>query len=533
MAEKEAGLEALMDQRRRKLEALSEQGLPRYPNTFRPSDSIQQFVQAYRGNPLQAPDASHGSQAAAHKPHRLAGRVMAINSFGKAAFIRIQDETSDSLVPWSAEVPEHGAPQHGEPQKGLLQMYLRKENLDAASTVVRENLDIGDWVGATGTAMRTKTGELTLLVSELQHLSKALRPLPEKWHGLSDIEMRYRQRYLDLIVNPEVRQVFRLRARIVSWLRRYFESQHFLEVETPMMQSMAGGAAAKPFVTRHNALGCDLYLRVAPELFLKRLVVGGFHRVFEINRNFRNEGLSTMHNPEFTMLEFYQAHADVHDMMAHAEAILHGLQKDVLEGRAVQVPTSDGPRAVHLDKPLAKMTMREAIAAHGGPAVADLQDNEGVQRALSAHHLETGKGFGHGLACLFEHFAERELIEPTLIYEFPLEISPLARQNDDQPQMVDRFELFAAGRELGNAFSELNDPAEQAKRFAAQAQERSAGNDEAHAVDDDYVVALEYGLPPTGGMGIGIDRLVMLLTGAPSIRDVVLFPQMRPVSGPA
>ena len=520
MAETEVGLEGLIEQRRRKLDALAPSGAVRYPNAFRPDTSIAEFMHAY-GNASLA----KGERQPEPLPrHRLAGRVMAVNSFGKAAFIRIQDDSSDSLCGHGASIPAHGEAEQGEPQTGLLQAYVRQENLSERGQAVRANLDIGDLVYLCGTAMRTKTGELTLLVDELDLACKALRPLPEKWHGLSDVETRYRQRYLDLIVHPEVRRVFRLRAQVIAWLRAYLVQQSFLEVETPMMQAVPGGAAAKPFVTRHHALGCDLYLRIAPELYLKRLVVGGFARVFEINRNFRNEGVSSAHNPEFTMLEFYQAYAGVTDMMAHAEAMLQGLARDVLQRDVVTV----GEHEVRLAGPYAKMTMRAAIAAHGGPNEAELHDPADVERAVELAGLERGKSVGHGIASLFEHYAERRLIQPTFITDFPRAISPLARSRDDDADTVERFELFVGGRELANAFSELNDPAEQRRRFAEQQSEREGGNDEAQRGDEDYLVALEHGLPPTGGFGMGIDRLLMVLTGAASIRDVLLFPQMRP-----
>ena len=372
--------------------------------------------------------------------------------------------------------------------------------------------------------MRTKTGELTLNATEFRVLTKSLRPLPEKWHGLSDVETRYRQRYLDLVSNDEVRRVFPARSKIVAWLRNYFIDRDFLEVETPMMQGIAGGAAARPFVTHHNTLDIDLYLRIAPELYLKRLVVGGFDRVFEINRNFRNEGVSTFHNPEFTMLEFYQAYANYLDLMDIGEEILNGLARDIVGKEEVEW----GEHKVSLARPFKRMTMLEAIEAHGGPSQADAKDYEKSGQVLSelGYNIE-GKDDGQRVVLLFEHFAESKLINPTFIYDFPASVSPLSRLRDSDNWFVDRFELFVGGKELGNAFSELNDPLDQKQRFEDQLKAKEAGDEEAHGMDEDYVRALEHGMPPTGGFGLGIDRLVMLLTGAVSIRDVILFPQMR------
>jgi len=372
--------------------------------------------------------------------------------------------------------------------------------------------------------MRTKTGELTLLADSFRILTKALRPLPEKWHGLSNVETRYRQRYVDLIVNPEVRQVFRARSRIIDWLRRYFVDRGFLEVETPMMQGIPGGAAAKPFVTHHNALDTDLYLRIAPELYLKRLVVGGFDRVFEINRNFRNEGISTFHNPEFTMLEFYQAYATYIELMDIAEEMVAGAAEAVMGTTEV----TWNEQKISLKRPFKRQTMLEAIAEHGGPSPEDSRNEAKSVAALKKAHVDcAGMNEGQRVVALFEHFAEPKLIQPTFIYDFPAEVSPLSRRRPSDPWFVDRFEMFVGGRELANAFSELNDPVDQKQRFEAQLAAKDAGDEEAHAMDEDYVRALMYGLPPTGGEGIGIDRLVMLLTGSKSIRDVILFPLMR------
>jgi lysyl-tRNA synthetase class 2 len=496
----------LFEQRARKTEELRARGVDPYANDFKVDTRVADFVRAYGPQPSGEALESLGVQ------HRLAGRLMALNTFGKAVFLRIQDGTLD----------EPGS--DGEPV-GRLQLFVQKNRVGEAQFALVKSLDLGDFIGAAGSPMRTKTGELTLRVDELRLLTKTLRPLPEKWHGLSDLETRYRQRYLDLIVNPESRHVFRVRSRLVDYLRRYFIDRGFIEVETPMMQPIAGGAAARPFVTHHNALDIDLYLRIAPELYLKRLVVGGFERVFEINRNFRNEGLSTVHNPEFTMLEFYKAYSDYLELMDIGEELVSGAAEAVLG----KTDVSFAEHAISLARPYRRMTMLEAIGAHGGPSARELQEPETAVALARAAGAE-GESLGHGAAIvhLFEHYAERRLIQPTFIYDFPLEVSPLSRQKNADPFFVDRFELYIAGRELANAFSELNDPVDQRRRFAAQRAARAAGNAEAHAMDEDYVRALEHGLPPTGGFGLGIDRFVMLLTGATSIRDVILFPLLRP-----
>ena len=386
-------------------------------------------------------------------------------------------------------------------------------------------LDVGDIAGVRGRLFRTRTGELTIEAGEVRLLSKCIRPLPEKWHGLKDVETRYRQRYVDLMVNPEVREVFRNRSRIVGLVRGFLEQRGFLEVETPMMQPMAGGAAAKPFVTRHNALDMDLYLRVAPELFLKRLLVGGFERVFELNRNFRNEGLSTRHNPEFTMLELYQAYADYRDMMELTEELFVMLAEEI-QG-SLRIPC--GEHEVSLERPWTRLSLTEGVALHAGVDESELATADGVRRLADRHSLKLDPKLGRGKALveIFEHLVEPRLIQPTFVTGYPLEVSPLARQADGRPEFVDRFELFIGGRELANAFSELNDPSEQRRRFEQQAAARRAGDETAGEVDEDYVRALEYAMPPAAGEGIGIDRLTMLLTNSSSIRDVILFPLLR------
>ncbi|MEC9464509.1 MAG: lysine--tRNA ligase, partial [Myxococcota bacterium] len=445
--------------------------------------------------------------------HAVAGRVMAINKMGKAAFLRIQDETSDTSGPEGESI-------------GKLQLYLRRDDLPELDFAHYKKLDIGDIIGVTGTPTRTRTGELTLNASGFQLLTKSLRPLPEKWHGLSDVEIRYRQRYLDLISNEEARQTFRARSKIIEWLRRFFGERDFLEVETPMMHPIAGGAAARPFVTHHNTLDAQLYLRIAPELYLKRLVVGGFERVFEINRNFRNEGISTFHNPEFTMLEFYQAYTTYEDLMEMGEDMISGACAALHNG---ETTVDWDEHSISLAKPFARMTMLEAIEKHGGPTAEQSRDPEHARAVLAEAGVKAdGLHEGQLVVALFEHFAEEKLIQPTFIYDFPASVSPLSRRRTSDPWFVDRFELFVGGKELANAFSELNDPVDQRERFESQLAARESGDDEAHQMDEDYVRALEHGLPPTGGFGLGIDRLVMLLTNSKSIRDVILFPLMRP-----
>ncbi len=404
---------------------------------------------------------------------RIAGRVMTIRRMGKAAFAHLQ--------------------QNGE----TLQIYVRKDGVPESHYALFQLLDIGDIIGAEGYLFRTRTGELSLHVEKLDFLSKTLYSMPEKWHGLEDVEMRYRQRYLDLISNPDVRKVFATRAKIIGAMRRVLNAHGYLEVETPMMQPLYGGAAARPFTTHHNTLDIDLYLRIAPELYLKRLLVGGLERVFEINRNFRNEGISTHHNPEFTMLEFYQAYTDYHGMMDLSQELL---REAAVEATGSAVVEYQGEQLDFGD--IARRTMREIV---GEP---DLK--------------------GHALVDAFERNFEHTLIQPTIVYEYPVEVSPLSKNNPDNPDFVDRFEIYAAGMEIGNAFTELNDPLEQRRRFEMQLSERAQGDEEAHQMDEDYVRALSYGMPPAGGEGIGIDRVVMLLTNSKSIRDVILFPLLRP-----
>jgi lysyl-tRNA synthetase class 2 len=427
---------------------------------------------------------------------------MGIRKMGKAAFFHIQD------------------------RRGRIQVYARKDRLGDEVYALFQSLDIGDIVGVWGHLFRTKTKELTIEARGMRLLTKCLRPLPEKWHGLADVEARYRQRYVDLMVNPEVRDLFEKRSRIVRLLRRFFEERDFLEVETPMMQAIPGGAAARPFVTHHNALNMNLYLRVAPELFLKRLLVGGFERVFELNRNFRNEGTSVRHNPEFTMLEFYQAYATYDDLMRLTEELFVTLAEEVVG--SLQVPYAD--HVIDLKPPWRRLTIKEAVVQHGGAEEQEIGTLEGLQHYAKQEglHVDLNVSYGNLLVEVFEQVAESQLIQPTFMTGYPLEVSPLARKNDANPALVDRFELYIGGRELANAFSELNDPTDQRQRFLQQVEARNAGDDTANPIDDDYVRALEYGMPPAAGEGIGIDRLVMFFTDSPSIRDVILFPLLRP-----
>jgi lysyl-tRNA synthetase class 2 len=430
------------------------------------------------------------------------GRVLTIREMGKSVF---------------AHLTENGE---------KVQAFFRMNDLSETSWQIIKLLDMGDFISVTGPLMRTKTGELSVRVKEIQFLSKAHLPLPEKWHGLQDKEQRYRQRYLDLVSNPVVLKTFQTRSRIVSAVRRFMEDQGYLEVETPMMQPIPGGATARPFITHHNALDMDLYLRIAPELYLKRLIVGGFEKVFEINRNFRNEGLSVRHNPEFTMMEFYAAGQDLRDMMALTEGLISSLAKDVVGSE--QLPW--GEQVISYAAPFRRLTMKDAIAECGAIDRHQLEDGESIRTLAKAVHVEDvdKKTMGMLLGDLFEHHAEKQLIQPTFITDYPIELSPLTKTLEGDDRFVDRFELFIGGMELANAYSELNDPIDQMGRFQAQMDEREAGNDEAMLLDQDFITSLEHGFPPCGGEGIGIDRLVMLLTNSASIRDVILFPLMRP-----
>lgn len=488
-------LNDILLQRRAKLDELRDAGINPYANDFPVSYTSEEVAAAHVEDDAAALEGCD-------KRYVVAGRIMARRDFGKAAFIQIQD------------------------RKGRLQVYVGRDNVGEEAFALFRKLDLGDVVGVSGIPFRTKTGELSLRADALRLLTKSLQVLPEKWHGLTDVETRYRQRYLDMIVNPGVREVFLKRSRIISLIREFMVRHDFLEVETPMMQPIAGGATAKPFITHHNTLKMDLFLRIAPELYLKRLVVGGFERVFEINRNFRNEGISIQHNPEFTMMEFYRAYATYHDLMDFTEELICHVAEQVCGGLVIPY----GGKSVDLTPPWDRLTVKEAIIKYGQVDPAVLEDRDRAYVYAQSLGLEFDKNIGYGklLTELFDAVAEPKLWQPTFITEYPTEVSPLSRKNDANPEVVDRFELFIVGRELANAFSELNDPLDQKERFIKQLAEKEAGDEEAHAMDEDYIRALEYGMPPTAGEGIGIDRLVMLLTDSTSIRDVILFPQLRP-----
>ncbi|HEX5787606.1 MAG TPA: lysine--tRNA ligase [Woeseiaceae bacterium] len=485
----------LIAERRRKLDALRESGNA-YPNDFRRNALADELVHLYGSHD----DATLRSLAV---EVAVAGRMLAKRVMGKASFIKLRDRS------------------------GEIQVHVERDRLPEGLYGEFKRWDVGDIVAARGVLFRTKTGELTVRADELRLLTKSLRPLPEKFHGLSDQEIRYRQRYVDLIVNESSREVFRRRSAIIRYIRAFLDSQDYLEVETPMMQVLPGGALARPFATHHNALDMPLYLRVAPELNLKRLVVGGLERVYEINRNFRNEGVSTQHNPEFTMLELYRAYADYRDLIDMLEALLRGLAEAVLGTTTVryQGETFD------FSRPFARMTVEEVIMAFN-PALerTRLRDRDYLADVCARLGIPVRDNYGTGKLQIeiFEKTGEHNLRDPTFVTAYPIEVSPLSRRNDDDPFLADRFEFFVAGRELANGFSELNDPEDQADRFRAQAVNRDAGDDEAMGYDYDYLRALEYGMPPTAGIGVGIDRLVMLLTDSASIRDVLLFPHMRP-----
>ncbi len=485
----------LIAERRGKLKALREHGNA-YPNDFRRN--------AIAGELHQTFDA-HDKAALAEERIEVSvsGRMMRKNVMGKGSFIALQDRS------------------------GRIQVRVERDRLPEGEYAAFKKWDVGDIVGTRGVLMRTDKGELTVLADDIQLLTKSLRPLPEKWHGLSDQETRYRQRYVDLIINESSRDVFRRRSEIITYMRSFLESQDFLEVETPMMQVTPGGAIARPFKTHHNALDMALYLRIAPELNLKRLIVGGFDRVYEINRNFRNEGVSTQHNPEFTMLEAYRAYADYEDWMDTTEAMLHGMAEAVNGSTFVEYQGE----TYDFGKSFERMTVEQAIENYNdGFDTSKMRDRDYLVEWCNKLGVDVRDSFGPGKLQveIFEKTAEDQLREPTFITQYPKEVSPLSRENDDDPFVTDRFELFIAGREIANGFSELNDPEEQAARFRAQVENREAGDDEAMSFDHDYIRALEYGMPPTTGIGIGVDRLVMLLTDSPSIRDVLLFPHMRP-----
>jgi lysyl-tRNA synthetase class 2 len=502
-------------QRLAKAEALRAEGINPYPTRYERTHSLGQIVAAYGEKSLEELEGLAVEV-------RIAGRVMTKRGHGKASFATLADGES------------------------RLQIYVRQDEVGEGGYRLFDLLDMGDFVGVAGTVMRTRKGELSVQARELTFLSKALLPLPEKWHGLSDVEIRYRQRYVDLVANPEVRRTFVARSAMIAAMRRFLDERGYVEVETPMMHPIAGGALARPFVTHHNALDIELYLRIAPELYLKRLVVGGMERVYEINRNFRNEGISSMHNPEFTMLEFYTAYFDCRDVIATTEALLAHVAERVLGGTTARY----NDREVSFALPFARVRMKDAIAgvltrlAAPGFESSLLDDPVKLNAYVASEAFATvcrqaqvsasayaTLSYGKRIAQLFEDFAEESLWQPTFIVDYPVEISPLAKAYAADPRVADRFELYAAGMELANGFSELNDPLEQRQRFLDQLRERERGDAEAHRMDDDYIRALGHGLPPTGGCGVGIDRVAMVLTGSTSIRDVILFPQMRPEGG--
>ena len=488
-------------QRRANLEELKKLGVDPYPHRFEADAPIEAVVGQYK-------DSSREQLDEVKPRFRLAGRILAIRPFGKANFVVLSDG------------------------RARIQAYIRQDTLPPRDFEIFKLLDLGDWIGVDGLLFRTKTNELTVNAQRLDFLAKCLLPLPEKWHGLQDIEIRYRQRYLDLIVNPDSRQVFEVRSRVITAMREFLIARGFLEVETPMMQPIPGGALARPFVTHHNTLDMRLFMRIAPELYLKRLTVGGIEKVFEINRNFRNEGISTQHNPEFTMLEFYWAYADYNDLMALTEEMLPFVSA---KSGSAETATFNG-HSISFTPPFRRVSLREGARAAasrrlGVEVTPDvLRSREGAAALAAKLDIPIASGMGPGkiTADIFEALCEEDLIQPTFVYDFPTEVSPLSKQKPDDPETVERFELYVGGFELANAFSELNDPVEQRRRFEEQLKERAGGDEEAHAMDEDYIRALEFGMPPAGGEGVGIDRLVMLLTGSPSIRDVILFPLMRP-----
>jgi lysyl-tRNA synthetase class 2 len=484
----------LIKKRKEKMTSLQEDGIDLYPNDVHITDTTQSIHNRFDHMDGESLESSKDRVA-------IAGRLMAIRNFGKASFVSIQD------------------------RKGRIQGYIGKQLIGDDTYRLFKRLDIGDIIGIAGRVFRTKTGELTIEAAEVRLLSKAIQPLPEKWHGLTDIEARYRQRHLDLITNPDVRNVFIKRSVIIGLIRKFMEARDFLEVETPMMQPKAGGATARPFKTHHNALDIDLYLRIAPELYLKRLITGGLERVFEINRNFRNEGISTFHNPEFTMMEFYQAYATYEDLMDMTEEMFISIAEKLFGMPKFTYQERD----INLQAPWERISVKDAVIKYGNIAPDILED--GAKAAACAQGLglaaDASDPLGKTIMLLFDSQVEKMLIQPTFVTQYPVEVSPLARRNPANPAFTDRFELYIAGKEIANAFSELNDPMDQRERFVMQLKEREAGDDEAHDMDEDYLSVLEYAMPPTAGEGIGIDRLVMLFTDSASIRDVILFPQMR------
>ena len=484
----------LIQQRIRKLDAFRKEGVDPFPNNFRVTHTSKDIQESFGS-------LSDEELKSLGETFSLAGRILAIRDFGKASFLQIKD------------------------RNGKIQAYLQRNIVGEQAFQFFKKLDIGDFIGLEGKIFRTKTGELTLQIQNFQLLVKSLQPLPEKWHGLTDIEIRYRHRYLDLIANPKVKEIFLTRIRVIQKIRDFFTHRGFYEVETPMLHPIPGGATAKPFKTHHNTLNMELYLRVAPELFLKRLVIGGFERIFEINRSFRNEGISTLHNPEFTMLEFYQSYATYQDMMEMTEELLCSTVKEIQGGISLTYQEKE----IDFTPPWRRIRFKEALLEYGRVDPAILKEPSKAIQAAKELSLELKKGTSHGrvLADLFKEVVEPRLLQPTFITHYPTEVSPLSRRNGEDPEVVDRFELFIAGREIANGFSELNDPIDQRERFLQQLKERADEADASLLLDEDFLHALEFGMPPTAGEGIGIDRWVMLLTDASSIRDVIFFPLLR------
>lgn len=484
----------LIEMKKKKISELKNKDINLFPNDFRVMHTVKDIRNAIENFPESKEDDETVFSAA--------GRMMAVNLFGKSSFIRFKDRT------------------------GQIQAYIRKDRIGDESYSLFKQLDIGDFVGITGTIFKTKTGEWTLLSTELRLLCKSIKPLPEKFHGLKDPEKRYRQRYLDLIMNQEVRDIFIKRSKTIQLIRSFFLERDYLEVETPMMQPIPGGAEATPFQTHHNALGMDLFLRIAPELYLKRLVVGGFERVFEINRNFRNEGISAQHNPEFTMLEFYEAYATYQDLMSLTEDLFVYLSGEIAGSTSIIYQGNN----IDFSGKWRRISLLTALEELGGIDPNLLNNKEKLIEFARSNGIKITKTnrIGKVVTKLFDVLVQPKLIQPTFITEYPVEISPLSRRSEIDPSLTDRFELFIAGREIANGFSELNDPEDQEKRFLQQVSDRNEGDDESHYMDEDYIEALEYGMPPTAGEGVGIDRLVMLFTDAASIREVILFPHMKP-----